>query len=84
MELILGVLMNRLSRGHELEADRFAVETTGDKGALASALKKLSADNLSNLSPHPLHVALNYSHPPIQARIRAIEAIPAGPDPDRT
>jgi STE24 endopeptidase len=82
VELVLGVFVNRLSRSHELEADRFAVETTGDRAALASALKKLSADNLSNLSPHPLHVALNYSHPPIQARIRAIEALPAGPGPD--
>ncbi len=75
-ELILGVLMNRVSRAHETEADRFAVETTGAKSALVSALKKLSADNLTNISPHPLYVALNYSHPPLQERIRAIEAIP--------
>jgi STE24 endopeptidase len=83
VELVLGVFLNRLSRSRELEADRFAVETTGDKASLANALKKLAADNLSNLCPHPLHVALNYSHPPIQARIRAIEVLPAGPGPDR-
>jgi STE24 endopeptidase len=77
-ELVAGVLMNRVSRGHELEADRFAVETTGTRGALVTALKKLSADNLASLSPHPLYVALNYSHPPLQERIRAIEAIPGG------
>jgi hypothetical protein len=34
-------------------------------------------DNLSNLSPHPLHVGLSYSHPPIHQRIRSIEDIPA-------
>ncbi len=76
-ELLLGILLNIVSRAHEREADRFAVETTDDRGALVSALKKLSADNLSNLSPHPLHVVLCYSHPPIQQRIRAIEDIPA-------
>jgi STE24 endopeptidase len=76
-ELLMGLWVNRVSRSHEREADRFAVETTGDKDALVSALKKLSADNLSNLSPHPLQVALSYSHPPIQQRIRSIENIPA-------
>ena len=78
-ELMLGLMLNMVSRAHERQADRFALETTPDKEALVSALKKLSADNLSNLSPHPLHVALNYSHPPILERIRAIEACPAAP-----
>jgi STE24 endopeptidase len=76
VDLALGVLLNLVSRAHERAADRFAVETTQDRSALVSALKKLAADSLSNLSPHPLHVALRYSHPPIQQRIRAIEAIP--------
>ena len=76
-DLLLSLVLNRVSRSHELEADRFAVETTHDRNALVNALKKLSADNLSNLSPHPLHVALSYSHPPIQQRIRTIENIPA-------
>jgi len=39
---------------------------------MVSALKKLSAHNLSNLTPHPLTVFLNYSHPPVLQRIRAI------------
>jgi STE24 endopeptidase len=73
VELLLSLLLNMLARGQEREADRFAVETTHDKTALLSALKKLSADNLSNLSPHPLYVALSYSHPPIQQRIQSIE-----------
>jgi STE24 endopeptidase len=76
-ELLLDLLLNVVSRSHERDADRFAVETTHDKNALVNALKKLSADNLANLSPHPLHVALSYSHPPIQARIRSIDDIPA-------
>ena len=40
------------------------------------ALKKLSADNLSNLTPHPFHVALNYSHPTVLQRIEALAALP--------
>ncbi len=76
-ELLVGLWLNTVSRSHEREADRFAVETTRDKDALVSALKKLPADNLANLSPHPLHVALSYSHPPIQQRIHLIEGIPA-------
>jgi STE24 endopeptidase len=40
---------------------------------MVTALKRLSVDNLSNLQPHPLHVFLNYSHPPVLARIEAIE-----------
>jgi STE24 endopeptidase len=35
-------------------------------------LKKLSRDNLSNLTPHPAQVALHHSHPPVLQRIRAI------------
>jgi STE24 endopeptidase len=33
------------------------------------ALKKLSQKNLSNLTPHPLYVFFNYSHPPLLQRL---------------
>jgi STE24 endopeptidase len=39
---------------------------------MIGALKKLSVDNLTNLTPHPLKVALSYSHPPVLARIQAL------------
>jgi STE24 endopeptidase len=39
---------------------------------MITALKKLSVDNLSNLTPHPLKVFLSYSHPPVLERIKAI------------
>jgi STE24 endopeptidase len=42
---------------------------------MISALKKLSADNLSNLTPHPVKVFLEYSHPPVLERIRAIRNV---------
>ena len=72
IEMILSVMMQVFSRKHEYEADRYAADTTGDPEHMVSVLKKLSVDNLSNLTPHPFHVFLNYSHPPVLERIRAI------------
>ncbi len=76
IELILSVFMQIFSRKNEYEADRYAAETTHDPNAMIEALKKLSLHNLSNLTPHPLYVFLNYSHPPVLARIEAIRTIP--------
>ena len=75
VELILSVLVNLFSRRNEFEADRFAVETTGSGEPLITALKKLSADNLTNLTPHPLAVFLSYSHPPVLQRIAALRRL---------
>jgi STE24 endopeptidase len=74
ISMLLGLLGNILSRKHEYEADAFAAETTGEPGEMISALKKLSVDNLSNLTPHPLKVFLEYSHPPVLERINALRA----------
>jgi STE24 endopeptidase len=73
VELLLGIAMNVVSRRHEFEADRFAAESTGRPNALIDGLKKLSRDNLSNLTPHPAFVFVNYSHPPVLERIRALQ-----------
>jgi STE24 endopeptidase len=75
VELVLSVLVHRFSRQYEFEADAFAAETTGSAEPLVSALKKLSADNLSNLTPHPLEVYLHHSHPPVLQRIDALRAL---------
>jgi len=72
LEMVLSVIMNALSRRNEYEADRFAAETIQHPQHLIEALKKLSAGNLSNLMPHPFYVFLNYSHPPLLQRMRAI------------
>ena len=73
IEMILSVFMQMSSRKHEYEADAYAAETTGQPGDMISTLKKLSKDNLSNLTPHPFYVFLNYSHPPVLQRIKAIQ-----------
>lgn len=66
--------LQSISRSHEYAADHYARTTYAYGQALADALKRLSVDNLSNLQPHPLYVLLNYSHPPVLERIKAIEA----------
>lgn len=68
---VIGVLGNILSRKNEYEADEYADKTYNGQ-ALASALKKLSVDNLSNLYPHPTYVFVHYSHPPLLKRLAAI------------
>jgi STE24 endopeptidase len=73
IELVLSIFMEMLSRKHEYEADRFAADTIPEKADMVSALKKLSSTNLSNLTPHPFYVFINYSHPPLLQRIEAIE-----------
>ena len=78
LDSLTGVLLQALSRFHEYEADRFAVGTSKKGADLISALKKLAVDNLSNLSPHPFYVFLNYSHPPVLLRIAAIEKVSRG------
>ncbi len=72
IELILALGLNALSRKHEFEADRFAVETTTDGDSFIHGLKQLSAHNLSNLTPHPFTVFISYSHPPVLKRISEI------------
>jgi STE24 endopeptidase len=79
LELILSIFMRLLSRHNEAAADLFAARTIDDADSLSAALKKLAAVNLSNLRPHPLHVFLNYSHPPLLSRILAITKVKASP-----
>lgn len=69
-----GLLTNWRSRKHEYEADRFAAKTTS-AAAMIAALKRLSADTLSNLTPHGLKIAISYSHPTVVQRAAALEAL---------
>jgi len=74
IDLFVSILFQISSRKDEYEADRFARDTTQSHKPLISALKKLSAHNLSNLTPHPFYVFLNYSHPPVMERINALRS----------
>ena len=72
VDFFLSILMKILSRKDEYEADKFAFKTYADSEYLIDALKKLSVNNLSNLTPHSLYVFFNYSHPPVLKRIKAL------------
>jgi len=72
IEMAVSLLIQLHLRRNEFEADRYAAETTKDPDSMIQALKLLSLQNLSNLTPHPLYVFLNYSHPPVLSRIEAL------------
>jgi STE24 endopeptidase len=65
-------VLSARSRRDERESDGFAVDLTGAPEAMASALVKLSKENLANLHPHPLYAKFYYSHPPVVERIREL------------
>lgn len=76
--LLTGLITNKLSRIHEFQADAYAAKVTGSPLALVSALKKLTADSLGNLTPHPFQVFMHYSHPPTPKRVAALERLSSG------
>ena len=69
---VLHVITNYISRMHEYQADRFATKTY-QAAPLIIALKKLSVNNLSNLTPHPAYVFVHYSHPPLLKRLEQLD-----------
>jgi len=72
---VVSILFHYLSRKHEYEADAYAVTSSGDGEKLIRGLKALSQANLSNLTPHPVAVFLEYTHPPVLQRIEAIRKL---------
>ncbi len=68
----VGLFTSGMTRRAEYGADKFAVDA-GYGPELVSALKKLAKNTLSCLSPHPVVVALTYSHPTISQRVEAME-----------
>jgi STE24 endopeptidase len=68
-------LLSALSRRHEYAADQFAAEAVGAVGPMIQGLIKLTTDNLSNLTPHPLYSFFYYSHPTTMERVTALEQL---------
>ncbi|MEZ4977615.1 MAG: M48 family metallopeptidase [Flavobacteriaceae bacterium] len=66
---LTGLLMNYLSRKFEYQADDYA-KNTYEASPLITALKKLSKNSLSNLTPHPAYAFVHYSHPTLLQRVK--------------
>ena len=66
-------LESAVSRKFEREADDFALGLMKTAEPMCCALKRLAADNLANLSPHPLYAWFYYSHPPLVERIARLK-----------
>ena len=73
ISLVIGLATNFYTRKNEFEADNFVKENYAPE-ILASALKKLSVKNLSNMMPHPVYVFFHYSHPPLLKRLEKLES----------
>jgi len=65
---ISSIIFNLFSRKFEYEADEYA-DKSFDGKYLIQALKVLTKDSLSNLTPHPKYVWWHYSHPTLLERI---------------
>ncbi len=74
ISMIMGFIFSFISRKNEFAADEFSAKTYNMPDKLISSLKKMSKENLSNLTPHWLNVMLNYSHPPVLERIKALSS----------
>lgn len=72
LSLVIGLLTNGFSRRNEYQADDYASRHF-NASSLITALKKLSKNNLSNLTPHPLYVFFHYSHPTLLQRIQKMQ-----------
>ena len=72
VDVVLSMLLNISSRKHEWQADEFA-RVNGLGKAVSSGLKRMSANSLANLTPHPLVVFMEYSHPTLLQRVRHLE-----------
>ena len=73
IDLVLGIVSNVISRRHERQADAFA-KKYGFGPSEASGLKKISAQALSNLTPHPTVVFVAHSHPTLADRVTYLDS----------
>ena len=66
-------LESAISRKFEREADDVVLDLMKTAEPMKNALKRLAADNLANLTPHPFYAWFYYSHPPLVERIERLK-----------
>ena len=67
----INIIQNYIIRKMEYQADKYSYEL-GYGDFLIKSLSKVSENNKSNLDPDPLYSIVNYSHPILIERVRAI------------
>lgn len=75
LTFFISPVSNALSRLHERQADRYALQNSADPKAFITALEKLADKNLSDKSPHPVVEFLFHSHPSLERRLRFAETV---------
>lgn len=66
-------LQSFISRRMEAEADRLAVQLTGDAAAAVRLQVEIAVKNLADVSPPAFIQWFSYSHPPVLERIKIIQ-----------
>jgi STE24 endopeptidase len=67
--LVVMPVNNAFSRWREWKADAAALQLTENRDAFIRAMQKLAAQNLADLSPHPVIEFLLHDHPSLSRRI---------------
>jgi len=73
--IIMQPLENFLSRRFEKNADIAALQATKKKEAFISMMEKLSDQNLSDRTPHPVIKFFFFDHPPAAERIKLAQSV---------
>ena len=68
--LLTQPLDNAVTRWRERMADEYALQTTGNASAFASAFVRLANQNLGEVDPEQWVVFMFYDHPPLGERIK--------------
>jgi len=71
--LVILPVNNAFSRWRERKADRTALDLTRNPAGFGSAMRKLAAQNLADVAPHPAIEFLLHDHPALNRRIALAE-----------
>lgn len=73
--IVLSPFLSYLSRKHEFEADAYAVDLVANKTDLSDALVNINTHSKQIPVTHPLYSLVYLSHPPLNERLEAMNAL---------